>query len=79
MGVQNMFKYFIVLIGLTMCSCSSMAPALDAIAKDQNTASIHQTLTMPYGTVTTDIVRSGVPGSSASANAQGAAINVPTK
>ncbi len=64
----------IALLGVGLSAC---APSLQQLSQDPATVSVHQQITAPGYSVSTDITRVNSTGTAATANSSGTAVNVP--
>ena len=65
----------VAVAAVSLCACSSTVAEL---AKDPATVSVHQVITAPGWSVTTDYVRNNSTGATASAGAAGTTANIPS-
>ena len=71
----SLFVISMVLICMCLGSCSSAL--ITELAKDPATVSVHQVVTAPGWSVTTDYVRNNSTGASASAGGNGTNASIP--
>lgn len=67
----------IAIIGIALALLTGCSSTVAELAKDPATVSVHQTITAPGWSVTTDYSRANSGGAAASAGSNGATVNTP--
>jgi uncharacterized lipoprotein YajG len=67
----------LLLAVLALCPLAGCSSTVESLAKDPATVSVHQTITAPGWSVTTDYSRANSGGAAATAGSNGATVNTP--
>jgi uncharacterized protein YcfL len=67
----------LILAALALTALAGCSSTVESLAKDPATVSVHQTITAPGWSVTTDYSRANSGGAAATAGSNGAAVNTP--